>query len=420
MGNGSYNGIVTANNNAIIFSGGTLGTGNLVIAPWASATSGIKIVGSTGNVGIGTNAPSIPLTVASGATQFPTAIYVQPSTNATSRRAAIGLDDWFWMQDINGNGTKDFMLFQASAAAGRIIVGINGNVGIGVGATGNNQARLSISRTNTGPCCGGEDATLAISDALGSGRRASISFHTGGESEGEIELTQAATGIGVKTGSDRRLRFFDHQGSNLGLQITGPLWYGNGDSRTETRQNAGLKGDAGAQSGFYEAEFPVNFYSGASSWQHLIDVRHSNATANNYAMQIAGSFFDQTVWFRKTNDNAAAPWQSIPGVMASGNITFGDPGSTAPLVVVGAFNITSVSYINQNSTDSRYQVNFTTALPDANYLVGFTAVGTDPTWNADNDCIWTVVGATTTGFQIAFREVSGGVQNFTLRFRIMQ
>lgn len=98
----------------------------------ASATSGIKIVGSTGNVGIGTNAPSNPLTIASGATQFPTAIYVQPSTNATSRRAAIGLDDWFWMQDINGNGTKDFMLFQASAAAGRIIVGINGNVGIGV------------------------------------------------------------------------------------------------------------------------------------------------------------------------------------------------------------------------------------------------------------------------------------------------
>jgi hypothetical protein len=56
-GNGSYNNIVSANDNALIFSGGSLGTGNLVIAPWASATSGIKILGSNGNVGIGLTNP---------------------------------------------------------------------------------------------------------------------------------------------------------------------------------------------------------------------------------------------------------------------------------------------------------------------------------------------------------------------------
>jgi hypothetical protein len=56
-GNGSYNNLVSANDNAIIFSGGTLGSGNLVISPWASATSGIKILGSNGNVGIGISSP---------------------------------------------------------------------------------------------------------------------------------------------------------------------------------------------------------------------------------------------------------------------------------------------------------------------------------------------------------------------------
>jgi hypothetical protein len=79
-------------------------------------------------------------------------------------------------------------------------------------------------------------------------------------------------------------------------------WANISGQRTLTRDNAGLRGDAGAISGFFETSSPTNNYSGAASFQHLIDVRHTNTT-NNYAMQIAGSFYDQQLWFRKTNDD---------------------------------------------------------------------------------------------------------------------
>ncbi len=96
------------------------------------------------------------------------------------------------------------------------------------------------------------------------------------------------------------------------------IGWGNSGTRTQTRDNAGLRGDAGARSGFFETSSPTNYYSGASSWQHLLDVRHSN-NGNNYAMQFSGSFFDQRLFFRKTNDNAAQAWSQIP-VSSTGSI----------------------------------------------------------------------------------------------------
>jgi len=80
--------------------------------------------------------------------------------------------------------------------------------------------------------------------------------------------------------------------------------------QTMTRNNAGLRGDAGAISGFFETSSPVNYPSSATSWWHLLDVRHSN-TINNYAMQFSGSFFDQDLYFRKTNDNATQAWSKV-------------------------------------------------------------------------------------------------------------
>lgn len=87
------------------------------------------------------------------------------------------------------------------------------------------------------------------------------------------------------------------------------LW-GNNNSRTDVRNDAGLQGDAGAVSGFFETSYPVNYPAGATSWWHLLDVRHSNL-GNNYAMQFAGSFYDQELWFRKTNNNPTQGWSRI-------------------------------------------------------------------------------------------------------------
>jgi len=97
------------------------------------------------------------------------------------------------------------------------------------------------------------------------------------------------------------------------VKASGIVYWGISGTRTETRDNAGLQGNAGAKSGFYEtstATSAENWPTGASSWWHLLDVRHNNST-NNYAMQLAGSFFDQKLYFRKTNANSAQSWTEI-------------------------------------------------------------------------------------------------------------
>ncbi|WP_293788536.1 hypothetical protein [uncultured Pedobacter sp.] len=101
-------------------------------------------------------------------------------------------------------------------------------------------------------------------------------------------------------------------------------------SQTIFRNDAG---QANINAGFYEASAPVNFPAGASSWWHLLDVRHSNG-ANNYAMQLAGSFFDQNFYLRKTNDNAQQPWVKIV-TESGGKVGIGTTAPQVPLHVLG-------------------------------------------------------------------------------------
>jgi hypothetical protein len=130
-------------------------------------------------------------------------------------------------------------------------------------------------------------------------------------------ILQIGNGTGVVTRSNALTIL---RNGNTGIGTTNPTYrldlangsfaFGNSNSRTETRDNAGLQGNAGGQSGFFETSVPVNYPSGANSWWHLIDSRHSNG-ANNYALQIAGSFFDQDLWFRKTNGAANTAWTRL-------------------------------------------------------------------------------------------------------------
>lgn len=86
--------------------------------------------------------------------------------------------------------------------------------------------------------------------------------------------------------------------------------WGESNSRTEYRDDAGLRGDAGAISGFFQTNNPVNYPAGASSWWHLLDVRHTNPN-NNFAMQFAGYFWDQDLYFRKTINDPASAWSRV-------------------------------------------------------------------------------------------------------------
>lgn len=174
----------------------------------------------------------------------------------------------------------------------------------------------------------------------------------------------------ARTSNVERLRILS--GGNVGIGTAAPAYrldlgsgtfgFGNANQRTETRVNAGLQGNAGAQSGFYETSTPTNYPPGATSWWHLIDTRHSN-TANNYALQIAGSFFDQELWFRKTNNNAASAWSRILSAN-NGWTTSGNAGTNAAANFVGTTDV--MDFVTRTGNVERMRV--TTA--------GYVGIGT--------------------------------------------
>ncbi|AZI24047.1 hypothetical protein EA772_01315 [Pedobacter sp. G11] len=106
--------------------------------------------------------------------------------------------------------------------------------------------------------------------------------------------------------------------------------------QTQTRNDAGLQGNHGASSGFFETSAPVNYPSGAGSWWHLLDVRHSYPE-NNYAMQFAGIFFDQELFFRKTNNNPVQAWSRIL-LENNGRVGIGTSAARALLDVASPLN----------------------------------------------------------------------------------
>ncbi len=194
-----------------------------------------------------------------------------------------------WVQAIGPVGPAG-----ANGATGP--VGATGATGAN-GATGINGATGAIGATGptgaTGPLVAGTSGQTLRHDGS-SWTANSVLFNNG---------TNVAVG---NTSPSEKL---DVTGN---VKASGITYWGNSGSRSETRNDAGLSG-ATARSGFYEADAPspaANWPTGATGWWHLLDVHHSNSS-NNYAMQLAGSFNDQKLYFRKTNNNAAQPWTKV-------------------------------------------------------------------------------------------------------------
>ncbi len=114
------------------------------------------------------------------------------------------------------------------------------------------------------------------------------------------------------------------------LDVIGRIRATNGFITT-TKNDAG---EIASGSGFFQTSAPVNYYSGASNWQHLIESRHSN-DSNNYALQIAGGFFDQDLYFRKTNNSPTTAWSRFIYENSSGNVGIGTTSPGAKLDVRG-------------------------------------------------------------------------------------
>ena len=261
------------------------------------------IAPTTGYVGIGTTLPNRKLEIYSGNGDAIT--FGQQADNTQTIQTYI---DGQWANRATyAGGCCNYLLLQPD-------VGV-----VGIGTTSpvsrlNVVGKTTLARDGTAECCG-NDATLAIAEnSAASGLKSSISFHNGGQDEGTIQLTGGAVPTAV-AGNQRRFKMFDNQGINMGLEITGKLFFGNSGTRTETLHDAGANGGTGgAQSGFFETwtpqSYPADWPVGASSWWHLIQARHSN-NGNNYAMQIAGGFWGTDLYYRMTADNAAAPWYKL-------------------------------------------------------------------------------------------------------------
>ena len=246
-----------------------------------------------------------------------------PGNAADYRKFVVNQGNW-------GN-RMHFLDFGYANAGGRInphaninasdnvltLDGLNKRVGIltlDPSSTFDVHGQTTLTRDGTTECCSGGDYTLAIAEnTASSGRRASISFHNSGVAEGTIRLAENYNMAGLPY-SNRRMHFFDFQSSGLGLELEGNLFYGNSSSRTQTRDNNTLAGNTnGVLSGFYEtstASPGEGYPSNSSGWWHMIDTRHSNSS-NNYAMQLSGSFFDQDLYVRKTNDNGGTAWSRV-------------------------------------------------------------------------------------------------------------
>jgi hypothetical protein len=164
---GASNPIVQTGDTALIYTTG-IGTGNFVIAPWNNNLSGIRL-DSSGNVGIGVSSPGNKLDIATGSGQYATAINIQPSTHATSRRAAINVGSWLLHQDTNGNGTKDFAIYDANVPAQRLLIDTTGGIILNGGAGGaqltmrNGGDLVIYNATNTGAATLYCDTNLILS-----------------------------------------------------------------------------------------------------------------------------------------------------------------------------------------------------------------------------------------------------------------
>jgi hypothetical protein len=171
----------------------------------------------------------------------------------------------------------------------------------------------------------------------------------------------------------------------------------------QTTQSRDDAGQMGGTSGFYETVNPINFPAGAGGWWHLLDIRHSNVN-NNYAMQFAGSFFDQNFYLRKTSNNAQQPWAKIV-TESDGKVGIGTTTPQLPLHVVG--NGLFEGNLKLLAADGAWAEGLTVVRPSG--WAGIRFARTDPaTGNYEGN--WALGYSGSTGNDFTISNNTGGVQ----------
>jgi hypothetical protein len=222
LGQGGYNSIVQTGDNGLIFSGGTVGSGALSIAPWANATSGIRITGAgainlSGTTTVNGNLTATNITATNTLT-------VTNTISAAILRATYYFNNngqqgayLAWNKDNGGGGT--WLLNQKGAGAGgfhigevdtadnvtdRIYIEPNGVVLIPGG-------NFQVGQTGT------QNPVVLIDGAVGTNR--TLAFYTDAAQRFDISLdTYPESGGNV--GSNFRIARFADNGSFLDFPLT--------------------------------------------------------------------------------------------------------------------------------------------------------------------------------------------------------
>ncbi len=216
--------------------------------------------------------------------------------------------------------------------------------GTTINITNGTGVDISPAITSTAWSLTGNSGTVVGTNFLGTTDNVSLAFKTNNAERLRITNT-GFVGIGTSSPSEA----LDVSGN---VRATGIVYWGSAGVRTEDRADAGAWG-AGIKSGFYQTSAPspaADWPTGASGWWHLLDIRHTNTT-NNYAMQFAGSFSDQKLYFRKTNNNSATPWNEVT-TAATETYTAVSLGSNIAITTTGFADISgmSLTFVAKKST----------------------------------------------------------------------
>ncbi|OIO18977.1 MAG: hypothetical protein AUJ37_04185 [Candidatus Magasanikbacteria bacterium CG1_02_41_34] len=122
--------------------------GSLIMDLQKSGTSQF-VVRKDGNVGINTSTPNYKLSIAGISSVASSSLYIYPSTDGTSERAALSLDNWEVGQDYSSNGTKNFYIKDTASSTARFFIDKAGNIGIGTTAPSSSIHLTSGSFTQT-------------------------------------------------------------------------------------------------------------------------------------------------------------------------------------------------------------------------------------------------------------------------------
>jgi hypothetical protein len=220
------------------------------VVPVANGGTGVTTATGSGKTVLSDNPTLELLSISSGATQFPSSIFVTPTTFATSKRAALWLGDWGLLQDFDGNGQPNFSITQnfSGSYPTRFFISTAGNVGLGTssptaklnlvgggirifnGFNNNSTSRPPLNTLTIGnyeirgvgggggsvQSDGGDDGFLRLSAGGGSSTSAQSSIDLSGYSN----VADMLNNIVMRTAGAERLRI-DNTG-NVGIGTSNP------------------------------------------------------------------------------------------------------------------------------------------------------------------------------------------------------